>query len=95
MSSPPVINVTYRCSLSALEFITMPLESGIVLPGITRESIIEMINDHASGKKDFPVPGLPKNIRIVERDFSMPEVLESLKEGSCKGCVPLLVANTN
>ena len=33
---------------SVLEFITMSLENGIVLPGITRDSIIQMLNDLGS-----------------------------------------------
>ncbi|ODN86804.1 hypothetical protein L198_07166 [Cryptococcus wingfieldii CBS 7118] len=68
-----------------LEFVTTPLSSGIVLPGITRASLIELLTDHASGKVDFPLEGVPKNIRIVERDISMGEIVEGLKDGSVKG----------
>lgn len=68
-----------------LEFITMSLENGIVLPGVTRDSIIEMLRDHGSGKKDFPVDGMPRNIRVVERDISMREITTSLEDGSLKG----------
>ncbi|ODO00445.1 hypothetical protein I350_07086 [Cryptococcus amylolentus CBS 6273] len=70
---------------SLLEFVTMPLSSGIVLPGITRASLIELLTDHASGKADFPVEGVPKNIRVVERDISMGEIVAGLKDGSVKG----------
>ncbi|WVR03017.1 hypothetical protein IAU60_000006 [Kwoniella sp. DSM 27419] len=68
-----------------LEFITMSLNNGIVLPGVTRQSIIELLTDHAEGKKDFPVSGVPKNLRIVERDISMPEIISSLEDGTLKG----------
>lgn len=68
-----------------LEFTTMGLDNGIVLPGITRESMIELLNDHASGKAEFPIKGMPKNIRVVERDISMEEVTEGVKDGSLKG----------
>ncbi|WVQ64193.1 uncharacterized protein L199_002355 [Kwoniella botswanensis] len=68
-----------------LEFITMPLSNGIVLPGITRESIIELLQDHASDKQDFPLEGVPKKIRVVERDFSMPEIIKGLEDGTLKG----------
>ncbi|KLT41800.1 branched-chain amino acid aminotransferase II [Cutaneotrichosporon oleaginosum] len=68
-----------------LEFTTMGLDNGIVLPGITRESIIEVLNNHASGKTPFPIDGMPKNIRVVERDISMDEITEGVKDGSLKG----------
>ncbi|OXC64515.1 hypothetical protein AYX13_06140 [Cryptococcus neoformans] len=72
-----------------LEFTTMSLDNGIVLPGVTRESIIELLEDHASGKKAFPFADgnveMPEKIRIVERDISMGEILEGLEDGSLKG----------
>ncbi|WOO84539.1 Branched-chain-amino-acid aminotransferase, mitochondrial [Vanrija pseudolonga] len=67
------------------EFVTMSLDNGIVLPGVTRESIITLLNDHASGKQAFPLEGMPKNIRVVERDISMNEIVEGTKDGSLKG----------
>ncbi|WRT63109.1 uncharacterized protein IL334_000012 [Kwoniella shivajii] len=67
------------------EFITMSLSNGIVLPGITRESIIELLNEHAEGKREFPIQGVPKNIRVVERDLSMPEIINGLEDGTLKG----------
>nr|XP_018266046.1 branched-chain-amino-acid transaminase [Kwoniella dejecticola CBS 10117]OBR88204.1 branched-chain-amino-acid transaminase [Kwoniella dejecticola CBS 10117] len=68
-----------------LEFTTMSLNNGIVLPGVTRESIIELLEEHASGKKDFPIDGIPRKIRVVERDISMPEIIAGLEDGSLKG----------
>ncbi|KAL0242375.1 hypothetical protein I308_106004 [Cryptococcus tetragattii IND107] len=72
-----------------LEFATMSLDNGIVLPGVTRQSIIELLEDHASGKKAFPFAEgdvkMPEKIRVVERDISMGEILEGLKDGSLKG----------
>lgn len=70
---------------SDLEFITMGLDNGIVLPGITRESLIELLDDHASGKSSFPLPGLPTKLRVVERDISMSEIVTSIEDGSLKG----------
>lgn len=63
----------------------MSLSNGIVLPGITRESIIELLKSHGAGEKDFPLDGMPKNIRVVERDISMSEITSSLADGSLKG----------
>ncbi|OCF43462.1 branched-chain-amino-acid transaminase [Kwoniella heveanensis CBS 569] len=68
-----------------LEFITMSLNNGIVLPGVTRESIIELLTEHAEGKKDFPIDGMPKKIRVVQRDISMPEIIKGVEDGTLKG----------
>lgn len=68
-----------------LEFTTMALDDGIVLPGITRASIKELLEDHASGKSEFPLEGMPKNIRVVERDTTMAELIEGIQDGSLKG----------
>lgn len=69
----------------------MSLDNGIVLPGVTRQSIIELLKDHASGKKPFPFAEgdvkMPETIRVVERDISMGGILEGLKDGSLKGYV--------
>lgn len=63
----------------------MSLDNGIVLPGVTRESIIQLLQDHASGKKAFPLEGMPTKLRVVERDISMKELSEGAKDGSLKG----------
>jgi branched-chain amino acid aminotransferase len=63
----------------------MSLDNGIVLPGITRESIIEMLEDHAAGRKELPLEGMPKQVRVVERDITMREVVEGIEDGTLKG----------
>ena len=65
----------------------MSLNNGIVLPGITRASIISLLNDHAAKRKDFPLDGVSRNVRVVERDIAMSEVVDSAKDGSLKGSV--------
>jgi branched-chain amino acid aminotransferase len=74
-------------TIPVLEFITMSLDNGIVLPGVTRMSIIEMLQDHASGAEDTLLESLPREVRVVERDFSMPEVVESIADGTLKAWV--------
>lgn len=66
----------------------MSLDNGIVLPGVTRDSVIEMLQQHASGERSFPLEGMPTNIRVVERDISMAEITSSLADGTLKGCAP-------
>lgn len=61
----------------------MGLENGIVLPGITRESIIQLLEEHAAGSSSL-LEGLPQRIRVVQRDISMPEIVDSIADGSLK-----------
>ncbi|KAK4688242.1 branched-chain amino acid aminotransferase, partial [Tremellales sp. Uapishka_1] len=68
-----------------LEFTTMALDNGIVLPGITRASIIELLENHSDGTAEFPLKGMPKKIRVVERDISMGEIKKGLADGTLKG----------
>lgn len=63
----------------------MSLDNGIVLPGITRDSIINLLNAHAAGETELP--GLQRNIRVVERDISMPELVKSNEAGTLRGYV--------
>ncbi|RXK37389.1 branched-chain-amino-acid transaminase [Tremella mesenterica] len=75
------IFVIKQASDGFLEFVTMSLANGIVLPGVTRSSIIELLTNHASGIKDFPTVGMPKNIRVVERDIPMQEIIDGIADG--------------
>jgi branched-chain amino acid aminotransferase len=61
----------------------MSLDNGIVLPGITRDSIITLLKAHASG--ETTLPEFPKQVRVVERDISMPELVKSNQDGSLLG----------
>ena len=61
----------------------MGLENGIVLPGITRDSIIKLLRAHAAGQTT--IEGLQKDVRVVERDISMPELVKANEDGSLKG----------
>lgn len=61
----------------------MGLDNGIVLPGITRESLIELLETHAAGSSSL-LEGLPQKIRVVERDIPMSEIVSSIEDGSLK-----------
>lgn len=62
----------------AIELITPPLED-IILPGITRDSVITIAQEHISGKKK--IPGLPDNLVFSERHINMAEVRAAAHEG--------------
>jgi branched-chain amino acid aminotransferase len=61
----------------------MSLDNGIVLPGITRESIIALLEQHAAGSSDL-LEGLDRKVRVVQRDISMPEIVSSIADGTLK-----------
>jgi hypothetical protein len=51
----------------------------LVLPGITRDSVISIAKEHISGKKH--IPGLPDNLVFSERHVNMREVRDAAVEG--------------
>lgn len=64
------------------ELITPPLED-LILPGVTRDSVLSICRDHASGK--IKVPGLPESGLIVnERKINMKEIIDAQKAGKLK-----------
>jgi hypothetical protein len=44
-------------------------DNGIVLPGVTRESIITLLNDHASGKQAFLSRACPRTSVLSSATF--------------------------
>ena len=51
----------------------------MILPGVTRASILDLARDHLSGK--FPIEGLPSDLVVSEREINMAEIQEAEKEG--------------
>lgn len=58
------------------ELVTAPLESHLILPGVTRRSVLELARTRLSQS----VGGL-EPLEVVERSFTMGEVQEAWKEG--------------
>lgn len=61
----------------SVELVTPPLDD-VILPGVTRDSVLCLARDHASGKN--PIPGLPKNLTVSERYINMGEVVEAARK---------------
>lgn len=61
------------------ELVTPPLD-GMILPGVTRDSVLALARDHASGVKRLA--GLPKKLIVSERLVTMKEVKEASQSGS-------------
>ncbi|EMD41684.1 hypothetical protein CERSUDRAFT_79323 [Gelatoporia subvermispora B] len=69
----------FKRSDGATELVTPPLD-GIILPGVTRDSVLALARDHASGKAK--VPELPENLVVSERSMTMKEVKDAAANGS-------------
>jgi len=58
--------------------VTPPLD-GMILPGVTRDSVLTLARNHASGKR--PLPGLPSNLVVEERGVTMSEIRSAAEKG--------------
>ncbi|KAH9947981.1 aminotransferase [Amylocystis lapponica] len=71
--------VVFKHSDGATELVTPPLE-GLVLPGVTRDSVLALARDHASGKSK--IAGLPDKLIVSERSVKMQEVKDAAEAGA-------------
>jgi len=51
----------------------------MILPGVTRDSVLALARDHASGA--YTLPGLPEDLTVSERPVTMQEVKEASNSG--------------
>jgi branched-chain amino acid aminotransferase len=51
-----------------------PSLDGQILPGVTRNSILQLVRGHADGTR--LVHGLPNNLTVEERSFTLSDVKE-------------------
>lgn len=65
-------------TISATELVTPPLED-VILPGVTRDSVLALAREHAAGKVKYA--GLPDNLTVSERHITMKEVKEAGESG--------------
>ncbi|KAK9899727.1 putative branched-chain-amino-acid aminotransferase 2 [Cystobasidium minutum MCA 4210] len=63
------------------ELVTPPLRD-IILPGVTRDSVLSLAKEHASGKLN--IEGLPKKFKVSERQLTMPQIHKLQKQGKLK-----------
>jgi len=71
--------VVFRRDDGSLELVTPPLD-GMILPGVTRDSVLALARDHASNK--HRLPGLSHNLIVSERPVTMAEIKEASKNGT-------------
>lgn len=63
------------------ELITPPLKD-IILPGVTRDSVLALARDHASGTLN--ISGLPKKFKVTEKNMTMPQIRDLQSQGKLK-----------
>jgi hypothetical protein len=61
------------------EVVTPPLD-GMILPGVTRDSVLSIAREHAAGT--YKLKDLPDSLVITERPVTMKEVQKASKDGS-------------
>ncbi|KAG9099342.1 hypothetical protein FRC06_005369, partial [Ceratobasidium sp. 370] len=61
------------------ELVTPPLDD-LILPGVTRDSILCLARDHVSGKAK--IPGLPDDLIVSERSITMGEIKAAAESGN-------------
>jgi branched-chain amino acid aminotransferase len=63
---------------AVLELVTPPLD-GMILPGVTRDSVLVLAREHIKGIKRLA--GLPENLVVSERPVTMQEVKNAAETG--------------
>lgn len=70
--------VVFRKEDGTLELVTPPLD-GMILPGVTRDSVLSLARSHAAGA--LRIPQLPSKLSVSERSVTMKEVCEAVQSG--------------
>ncbi|KAI0036647.1 branched-chain amino acid aminotransferase II [Vararia minispora EC-137] len=70
--------VAFRQPDGTIELVTPPLD-GMILPGVTRDSVLSLARSHASGS--ISIDGLQSKLVVNERAVTMPEVREAVQAG--------------
>lgn len=72
--------VVWKTKDGRLQLVTAPLEDGIILEGVTRDSILALARERLSGPRDGNV-GHDGRLEVVERRYTIQEVQEAAAEG--------------
>ncbi|KAH9043718.1 branched-chain amino acid aminotransferase II [Lactarius pseudohatsudake] len=70
--------VVFKQEDGSLELVTPPLD-GMILPGVTRDSVLSLTRSHAAGT--LRIPNLPSKLSVSEREVTMKEVCEAAQSG--------------
>ncbi|RFU28681.1 hypothetical protein B7463_g7655, partial [Scytalidium lignicola] len=68
--------IVWRTPEGKIQLVTAPLDDKIILDGVTRRSILQLIRERlTNGQSDLP------DLEIVERKFTMDEVVQAVDQG--------------
>jgi branched-chain amino acid aminotransferase len=70
--------IVWRTREGALQLVTAPLGDKVILDGVTRRSILQLVRERLSAESVKPGT---EPLEIVERKFTMDDVSEAVKEG--------------
>ncbi|KAL5534307.1 hypothetical protein ACEPAG_769 [Sanghuangporus baumii] len=70
--------VVFKKDNGSIELVTTPLD-GMILPGVTRDSVLALAREHISGKTKLN--DLPDNLVVSERPVTMAEVKAATDKG--------------
>ncbi|KAI0321116.1 branched-chain amino acid aminotransferase II [Amylostereum chailletii] len=70
--------VVFKRPDGTIELVTPPLD-GMILPGVTRDSVLSLARSHASGA--LSIPELSSKLVVSERPVTMPEVRDAARGG--------------
>ncbi|RYN63043.1 hypothetical protein AA0117_g12862 [Alternaria alternata] len=80
--------VLWKGKSGGTEMVTPSLDSGLILPGITRRSVLELARKRFFETKEWELNGsmlLAKSLDVVERDFTVHDIVEAAEEGRLLG----------
>ncbi|GFZ50541.1 Branched-chain-amino-acid aminotransferase [Saitozyma sp. JCM 24511] len=69
--------VAFKQPDGTVELVTPPLDD-VVLPGVTRDSVLELAKAHARG--ETTIPGLPQKLKVSERKLVMADLVNAEKD---------------
>jgi branched-chain amino acid aminotransferase len=70
--------VVFRQEDGTLELVTPPLD-GMILPGVTRDSVLSLARSHAAGT--LRIPSLTSKLVVSERGVTMKEICDAVQFG--------------
>lgn len=72
--------VIWRTKEGALELATPPLDDRTILPGVTRQSVLELARDRLNGSGKTPLGRDVEPVNVVERSFTMTDLINAADE---------------
>ncbi|OAL50492.1 branched-chain amino acid aminotransferase II [Pyrenochaeta sp. DS3sAY3a] len=80
--------VLWKGDSAGIELVTPSLDSGLILPGITRRSVLELARERFSETKEWGSNGkvlLAGRVDVVEMDFTIGDIIQAADEGRLLG----------